>query len=110
SERAQARLGLGLSPRLPVLLFLDGSGGGFGRLGEATRRVLAMEEPLQALVVTGREEALEARLRQLAAGRESRVKIFGYVDNVRQLMAAADFLVTEAGGVTRGGARRREVP
>jgi processive 1,2-diacylglycerol beta-glucosyltransferase len=110
SERAQARLGLGLSPRLPVLLFMDGSGGGFGRLEEATRTVLAMEEPLQALVVTGREEALEARLRQLAVGRESRIKIFGYVDNVRQLMAAADFLVTKAGGLTLGEALAAELP
>ena len=110
SERAHARLALGLSARLPVLLFMDGSGGGFGRLEEATRTVLQMEEPFQAVVVTGREEALEARLRALAAGRESRVKIFGYVDNVRQLMAAADFLVTKAGGLTLGEALAAELP
>ena len=110
SERAQARLALGLSPRLPVLLFMDGSGGGFGRLEEAMRTVLAMEEPLQAVVVTGREAALESRLRELAAGRESRIKIFGYVENVRQLMAAADFLVTKAGGLTLGEAMAAELP
>jgi processive 1,2-diacylglycerol beta-glucosyltransferase len=110
SERAQARLALGLSPRLPVLLFMDGSGGGFGRLEEATRTVLAMEEPLQAVVVTGREEALESRLRALGAGRESRIKVFGYVDNVRQFMAAADFLVTKAGGLTLGEAMAAELP
>jgi len=110
SERAQARLALGLSPRLPVLLFMDGSGGGFGRLEDAMRTVLAMEEPVQAVVVTGREEALEARLRELAAGRESRIKIFGYVDSVRQFMAAADFLVTKAGGLTLGEALAAELP
>ena len=110
SERAQARLALGLSPRLPVLLSMDGSGGGFGRLEEATRTILKMEEPLQAVVVTGREQQLETRLRELCAGRESRVKIFGYVDNVRQLMAAADFLVTKAGGLTLGEALAAELP
>jgi processive 1,2-diacylglycerol beta-glucosyltransferase len=110
SERAQARLALGLSPRLPVLLFMDGSGGGFGRLEDAMRTVLAMEGPLQAVVVTGHEEGLEARLRQMAVGRESRVKIFGYVDNVRQFMAAADFLVTKAGGLTLGEALAAELP
>lgn len=109
-ERAQARLALGLSPRMPVLLFMDGSGGGFGRLEEATRTVLGMEEPIQALVVTGREERLESRLRDLARGRESHVKIFGYVDHVRQLMAAADFLVTKAGGLTLGEALAAELP
>ena len=110
ADRAAARLALGLSPRLPVLLFMDGSGGGFGRLEDATRKVLEMEEPLQALVVTGREERLEARLRQLAAGRESRVKVFGFVDNIRQLMAAADFLVTKAGGLTLGEALAADLP
>lgn len=110
SERAQARLALGLSPRLPVLLSMDGSGGGFGRLEEATRTILKMEEPIQAIVVTGREEQLEAKLRALCAGRESRVKIFGYVDNIRQLMAAADFLVTKAGGLTLGEALAAELP
>ena len=110
AERAGARLALGLSPRLPVLLFMDGSAGGFGRLEAATRKILEMEEPLQAVVVTGREEALEQRLRALAAGRESRVKVFGYVDNIRQLMAAADFLVTKAGGLTLGEALATELP
>jgi processive 1,2-diacylglycerol beta-glucosyltransferase len=110
SERAQARLALGLSPRIPVLLFMDGSGGGFGRLEDATRTVLSMEEPLQAIVVAGREERLEARLRDLTAHRAPHVKIFGYVDNVRQLMAAADFLVTKAGGLTLGEAMAAELP
>jgi processive 1,2-diacylglycerol beta-glucosyltransferase len=110
TDRAAARLALGLSPRVPVLLFMDGSGGGFGRLEDATRKILEMEEPLQALVVTGREERLEAHLRGLAAGRESRVKVFGFVDNVRQLMAAADFLVTKAGGLTLGEALAAELP
>ena len=110
ADRAAARLALGLSPRLPVLLFMDGSGGGFGRLEDATRKILEIEEPLQALVVTGREERLEARLRGLADGRESRVKVFGFVDNVRQLMAAADFLVTKAGGLTLGEALAAELP
>jgi processive 1,2-diacylglycerol beta-glucosyltransferase len=109
-ERAAALLALGLSPRQPVLLFMDGSGGGFGRLEEATETILKMEEPFQAVVVAGREERLEARLRSLAAGREQRVKVFGYVDNVRQMMAAADFLVTKAGGLTLGEALAAELP
>jgi processive 1,2-diacylglycerol beta-glucosyltransferase len=112
AERAAARLALGLSPRLPVLLFMDGSGGGFGRLEEATRTVLEMEEAFQAVVVTGQEERLEARLRQQVAGRDARVKVFGYVENmsIRRFMAAADFLVTKAGGLTLGEALAAELP
>jgi len=109
-ERAAARLALGLSPRVPVLLCMDGSSGGFGRLEDAARVLLQREEPLQALIVAGREAALEARLRELVAGQEARIKIFGYVDDIRQLMAAADFLVTKAGGLTLGEALAAELP
>src|SRR5262249_9827890 len=55
-------------------------------------------------------ERLESRLRELTAGRDARVKVFGYVDNVRQLMAAADFLVTKAGGLTLAEAMAAELP
>ncbi len=110
ADRAAARLALGLSPRLPVLLLMDGSGGGFGRLEVATRTLIEMEQPLQAVVVTGREEALEARLRRMVAGHEGRVKVFGYVDNVRQLMGAADFLVSKAGGLTLAEALAADLP
>jgi len=110
ADRAGARLQLGLSARQPVLLFMDGSEGGFGKLEEAARTVLAMEQPFQSIFVTGRERSLEARLDQLAQGRAGRVKVLGFVDNVRQLMAAADFLVTKAGGLTLTEALAAELP
>jgi len=109
-DRAAARLSLGLSPRLPVLLFMDGSGGGFGRLEEAARAVLAMEQPFQAVFVAGHSRALEARLKRLVAGHEQRIKIFGFVDHVRAMMAAADILVTKAGGLTLAEALAAELP
>ena len=109
-DRAAARLAMGLSPRLPVLLFMDGSGGGFGRLEEAANAVLGMEQPFQAVFVAGHERGLEARLRRLVTGRENRVKVFGFVDHVRELMAAADFLVTKAGGLTLAEALAAELP
>ena len=109
-ERAAARLALGLSPRRPVLLFMDGSGGGFGRLEEAARAVLDMEQSFQSVFVTGHERGLEGRLRRLANGRENRIKVFGFVDHIRELMAAADFLVTKAGGLTLAEALAAELP
>ena len=109
-DRAAARLAVGLSPKLPVLLFMDGSGGGFGRLEAAARAVLDMELSFQAVFVAGHERSLEARLRRLAAGSGNRIKVFGFVDHVRELMAAADFLVTKAGGLTLAEALAAEVP
>jgi processive 1,2-diacylglycerol beta-glucosyltransferase len=110
ADRAAARLALGLSPRLPVLLLMAGSAGRLGRLEEAAKTLLQIEEPFEAVLVAGREERVEERLRSLVAGREARIKVFGYVDDVPQLMAAADFIVSKAGGVTLAEALAAELP
>jgi processive 1,2-diacylglycerol beta-glucosyltransferase len=44
------------------------------------------------------------------AGHEQRVKVFGFVDQVRAMMAAADILVTKAGGLTLAEALAAELP
>jgi UDP-N-acetylglucosamine:LPS N-acetylglucosamine transferase len=60
--------------------------------------------------VVGHSRALEARLKRLVAGHEQRIKVFGFVDHVRPLMAAADILVTKAGGLTLAEALAAELP
>lgn len=110
ADRAAARLALGLSSRLPVLLLMAGSAGKLGRLEEAALTLLQIEEPFEAVLVAGREQGLEGRLRSLVAGREGRIKVFGYVDNIRQLMAAADLIVSKAGGLTVAEALAAELP
>jgi processive 1,2-diacylglycerol beta-glucosyltransferase len=66
------------------------------------------ERPLQAIVVAGRDESLRARLERLAGG--SAVRVLGYASDVRRLMAAADLLVTKAGGMTLAEALAADLP
>jgi processive 1,2-diacylglycerol beta-glucosyltransferase len=108
--RAATRLALGLSARAPVVLLMDGLAGGFGRIEAAVRVVLEMAVPLQAVAVAGRNPALERRLRRVVQGREDRVKVLGFVHGIRDLMAAADILVTKAGGLTLAEALAAELP
>lgn len=103
-----ARRHLGLAPDLPVVLAMAGSHGSLGRLRDVTRALLAYPRPLQGLVVAGRDETLAADLRRLAAG--TRVRVLGYVRDVRLLMGAADLLVTKAGGMTLAEAMAAELP
>jgi processive 1,2-diacylglycerol beta-glucosyltransferase len=109
-DRAAARLRLGLSARLPLLLFMDGAGGGFGRLDNAVETLLDLDVACQAVVVTGRGPGLGLRLAARLERRQGRVKVFGFVDNVRELMGVADFLVSKAGGVTLAEALAAELP
>lgn len=109
-DRSAARLALGLSPRLPVLLVMAGSLGSLGRLMTAARVVRDFPFPVQVLVVTGQDSRLAARLSETLRGIEGRVRVFAYSESVRQLMAASDLLVTKAGGVTLAEALAAELP
>lgn len=109
-DKSAARLALGLSARLPVLLLMGGGQGSLGGVEGAVRMLLEIDRSFQALVVAGRGEGFVERLRHLCRGREGQFRIFGYTESVREFMAAADLLVTKAGGVTLAEALAAELP
>jgi processive 1,2-diacylglycerol beta-glucosyltransferase len=107
-EATAARRAWDLAPRRPTVVAMAGTQGSLGRLHDVVRALLTVERPMQAVVVAGRDERLRARLAHLAAG--SPVRVVGYVEDVRTLLAAADLLVTKAGGMTLAEATAAEVP
>jgi processive 1,2-diacylglycerol beta-glucosyltransferase len=107
-DPAAARRTLGLSSRLPTVVAMAGSQGSLGRLLDVVRALLAVERPVQAVVVAGRDERLRGRLARAAAG--SPLRVVGYVEDVPTLLAAADLLVTKAGGMTLAEATAAAVP
>ena len=106
--RAAAREDLGLSTRAPVVLAMAGSQGELGRLPDVARVLTAMRRPLQGLVVAGHDPRLKATLTRLTEG--TTIRTLGYAGDVRRLMAAADLLVTKAGGMTLAEAMAAEAP
>ncbi|PYM91607.1 MAG: hypothetical protein DME04_18550 [Candidatus Rokuibacteriota bacterium] len=105
---AEAREALGLSAQVPVVLAMAGSHGSLGRLPDVARALLALRRPLQGLVVAGHDRQLHATLSRLTDS--TRVRALGYVADVHRLMAAADLLVTKAGGMTLAEAMATETP
>jgi 1,2-diacylglycerol 3-beta-galactosyltransferase len=72
------------------------SGGeGFGQVFEVTRHLAGTLPQAQLLVIAGRNAALQARLEAVAW--EIPTRIYGFVDNIPDLMQASDLLVTKAG-------------
>jgi processive 1,2-diacylglycerol beta-glucosyltransferase len=107
-DPADARRRLGLSDRRPLVLAMAGSHGHLGRLPDVVRALGRLPGPVQGLVVAGRDEALARRLERLAEG--ASIRVLHYAADVRSLMAAADLLVTKAGGMTLAEALAAEVP
>jgi processive 1,2-diacylglycerol beta-glucosyltransferase len=109
-DRAAVRRALGWTPRDPLVLIMAGSSGSLGRLEEATGVAIGLEPPCQVVAVTGRDDDLRRRLLARSRHTGERLRVLGYADNVRDLMAAADAIVTKAGAVTLAEALAAELP
>lgn len=97
-DRSVARTQLGLPLDRPLALVSCGSLG-FGRTDRTVSELLDGDPAVHVVVVTGRNTRLRDELSNRFAGR-SRVDVRGWVDDMAELMRAADVVVTNAGGAT----------
>jgi processive 1,2-diacylglycerol beta-glucosyltransferase len=90
-EQARAELGVPASAR--CVLLMSGAWG-LGPLAAAAEAL--GNSGVEVLAVAGRNTKLEKRLRA-AAGRQPRVRPFGFTDTIAALMAASDPVITSSG-------------
>jgi 1,2-diacylglycerol 3-beta-galactosyltransferase len=99
----------GLRPGLPAVL-LVGGGDGAGGLQAAVRAISHARLPVQLMVVTGRNKRLYAHLQRTKSHLNVPITIFGFVQNMPELMHAADVIVTKAGPGTISEALACDLP
>lgn len=95
--KREAQKKLGLQEGRPVVL-LVGGGEGMGPVFKISRMVSAAGPNGQAMIIAGRNARLKRRLEQ--ARWEIPTKVFGFVNNMPELMRASDIIVTKAGPST----------
>jgi processive 1,2-diacylglycerol beta-glucosyltransferase len=109
-----------LDPGIPILLVMGGSVG-FGELDCVVDELLRSENPFQVLVVAGRNEKVHLRLERIEklwnaihSRRERtgsmKVKVFGFVDFIPELMTVADCFITKPGGLAATEALAKSLP
>jgi processive 1,2-diacylglycerol beta-glucosyltransferase len=98
-DRPTTRQKLGLSGDRPVVLQLSG-GFGVGPIAKLYEGMLAVQRPLDLVVISGRNEKLRAQLEKVPTGTRHRVRILGFTDQIDEWMAAADLVVSKPGGLT----------
>ncbi|MHB1875980.1 MAG: MGDG synthase family glycosyltransferase [Streptosporangiaceae bacterium] len=92
-SQTQARVALGLPAQERCVLLMSGAWG----LGPVAQAAEALGDAgVHVLTVAGRNTRLESRLRA-AAGRQPRVRPFGFTDQIPALMAASDLVITSSG-------------
>ena len=93
----------------PIVLQLAG-GFGVGPIGRIYTALLEVQLPLEIIVVTGRNEQARRGLETITVPPRHRVRLLGFTDQMDELMAAADLLVSKPGGLTTSEALARGLP
>jgi UDP-N-acetylglucosamine:LPS N-acetylglucosamine transferase len=89
---ARARLGIDLDP---FTILVTSGGVGSGQLRALVLELDRAYPGQQLLVITGRNTALREELQSL--GLRPDIHIYGFVNNMEELMAASDIIITKAG-------------
>jgi len=98
-DRAACLQRQGLIGDRPIVLQLAG-GFGVGPIVKLFEHLLRVRQPLDVVVVAGRNEKVRAQLNSVETPERHRVKILGFTDQVDELMAVADLVMSKPGGLT----------
>ncbi len=108
ARRSEARARLGLSPGTLAVVVACGSYG-FGAAEEAVRALLDAGRNVRVMAMCGRNTMLQRRLDRMEPG-QGELDVWGWTDNMPTVLAAADLIVTNAGGATALEAMAAGVP
>jgi processive 1,2-diacylglycerol beta-glucosyltransferase len=99
-----------LDPHLPTVLIM---GGGCGLIGDCSSTIKEFEklpQTVQFIIVCGRNEKLQMKLKDKLQNSKHHIRLTGYINNVHELMAISDLMVTKPGGVSTFEAISMELP
>jgi processive 1,2-diacylglycerol beta-glucosyltransferase len=117
-KKREIKTKLGLNPDLKTILVMGG-GIGLGPIGWVLRSLRKVNHHVQVIVIAGTNQKLKKRMERYAAKLNSKngkrkmiqqVRVYGYTDDVPDLMRASDLLVTKPGGLTLSEALVTELP
>jgi processive 1,2-diacylglycerol beta-glucosyltransferase len=88
-----------LDPKKPIVLMISGRYNltGYEHLLQSFKDV---KEKIQIIVLAGRDKMLFGRMEKIAKGLRQPTRIYGMVDNMHELMAVSDIVISKPGGLT----------
>ena len=96
---SECRQRLDLGSDRPIVLQMSG-GAGFGPAVKVHREILAVQVPLEIISVAGRNASLKSKLENIPCPPRHRRRVMGFTDQIDELMAASDVVVSKPGGLT----------
>ncbi len=98
-DRGECLKRQGLVGDRPILVQISG-GFGVGPIEEIYRGILALDVPIEIVVIAGRNETARQQLEKVEVPSRHRAHILGFTDQIDELMAVADIVVSKPGGLT----------
>lgn len=98
-----------LDHNLPTILIMGG-GQGLGPIKTIVRSLEKTKIDFQELIVAGTNRKLYKSLKRRVKKYKKKIMVFGYVENINELMGIADIIITKPGGVTTSEALAKKIP
>jgi len=100
---------LNLTPRKPVVLIMGG-GQGLGPIKTIVKSLEKSRHDIQELIVTGTNNKLFRSLNRMIRRCKKDIRIFGFVQNIHELMAISKVIISKPGGVTTAEVLSMKLP
>lgn len=91
-------------------ILLMGGGQGLGPIKKIVKSLEKVNGPLREIIVTGTNKKLYNSLNNRLKKYKKNILVFGYVDNISELMSVSDAIITKPGGVTTAEALAKGLP
>ncbi|MHB1422372.1 MAG: MGDG synthase family glycosyltransferase [Gemmataceae bacterium] len=98
-DRGECLARHGLAGDRSIVLQLSG-GFGVGPIAKLYRALLEVSRPIDLVTIAGRNEQVKKELEAIEVPSRHRAKVLGFTDQIDELMAVADVVVSKPGGLT----------
>lgn len=97
---------LGVEDKKSILVM--GGGLGLGEINNIVKAIDSYLDNVQIIAIAGRNNRLESKLRSLST--RNKLIVYGFVNNIHELMELSDCIVTKPGGVTTAEILSKQKP
>lgn len=97
-DKNKIRKKLGLKNQFTISLFAGAFG--VGPLQEIFIKITKIENEFQIIAIAGKNKKLYTEFQNQAKKSNKVIKVFGFVDNMEEIMAISDIAISKAGGLT----------
>jgi processive 1,2-diacylglycerol beta-glucosyltransferase len=98
-DNKKLRSKFGIEKDMPVALLMGGSLG-MVSMDEIVMSLVKMPIDMHLIVVCGTNKKLYKKLKSIQKKHKINMHLYGYINNIEELMSVSDFIITKPGGLT----------